>query len=177
MKICSGIFLGLMGSICFAQQLFAGTACPLKLEWQPSYDATVTGYAIYYGAIGMPPTNRIDVGLTTAAVVKDLTAMTDYSFFVVAYDSEQIESAPSNFLLYTARVISPLELDRSAGGIVAVLFYVVPGAACHVEYTDTLSPPNWQLLTVATGDSNGLVTVRFPVPRPRGSRFFRGVVP
>ena len=176
MKMWSTL-VGLMSSICFAHQLFAGTACPLKLEWQPSYDATVTGYAIYYGTVGMPLTNRIDVGLTNSAVVKDLTVTTSYSFYVVAYDSQENESAPSNFLRYTAQVISPLEFDRSAAGIIAVSFYVVPGAACHVEYTDTLGPPNWRLLTFATGDSNGVVTIRFPDPRPGGSRFFRGVVP
>jgi hypothetical protein len=176
MKIWSGIFVGLLSFICFAQQSFAGSAFPLKLEWQPSDDASVTGYALYYGVDGAPMTNRMDVGLSTSVILNNLTPSKDYSFYVVAYDSEQDESAPSNFLDYTARVISDLKLSPSTEGTVTVSFKVAPNAACHVEYTDTLNPPNWQLLTTATGNSDGAVTVPDTTPAPGGCRFYRAAV-
>jgi hypothetical protein len=176
MKIWSGILGALLGAICFAQQAFAGGACPLKLEWQSSADGTVTGYALYYGADGMPMTNRMDVGLTNSVVLNNLTVSKDYSFYVVAYDSEQNESAPSNFLLYTGQAISSLRLNPSTPGAMTMSFNVVPYAACHVEYTDTLTPPNWQLLTSATGDRDGVVIVIDPNPAPGGCRFYRAAV-
>jgi hypothetical protein len=45
-----------------------------------------------------------------------------------------------------------------------------------VEYTETLSPPAWNVLTVNTGDSNGLVTINDPIV-PGHNRFYRAVVP
>jgi len=177
MKIWSGIFVGLISSICFAQQLLAGSACPLNLKWQSSSDSSVVGYALYYGANGTPPTNRIDVGLVTSVVLKNLTAENDYSFYVVAYDSDQNESAPSNFLDYTAQTISALQLGQSTTGTMTISFNVAPNAGCHVEYTDTLTPPNWQLLISAAGDDDGLVIVTDPEPAPGGCRFYRASVP
>ncbi len=166
-----------MGSIGFAPQTFAGSACSLNLEWQSSSDATVTGYALYYGATGTPLTNRLNAGMATSVVLKNLIASTNYSFYVVAYDAYQNESQPSNFLFYTAPAISSLRLSQSTAGVMTVSFRVAPTAACHVEYTDTLTPPNWQLLNSATGDSNGIVTITDPVPAPGGSRFYRASVP
>lgn len=177
MKTWSVIFILLLGSICFAPQSFAGSACPLKLEWQPSEDPTVAGYALYYGAVGEPMTNRVDVGASTSVVMSNLTAATDYSFYVVAYDSDQVESDPSNFLLYTAQAISDLQLSQSDSGATTLSFSVPPGSDCHVEYTDTLTPPDWQLLASATGDPNdGTVTIIDEIPAPGGCRFYRASV-
>jgi hypothetical protein len=148
------------------------------LEWQSSSDPSVTGYALYYGVNGGPLTNRVDVGLTASVVLSDLTAQTDYSFYMVAYDANQVESDPSNELLFTATAISPLRMGQMVAGRMSVSFDVAPGAACHVEYTDTLFPPSWKLLAYATGDANGLVTIIGPAfPIPGMSRFYRASVP
>jgi hypothetical protein len=175
-KIWLAIFIALLGSIFFVQQSFAVGATSLKLEWQSSDDDTVTGYAVYYGIAGTPMTNRLDVGLSTSVIFSDLTAGTDYSFFVVAYDFDLNESEPSNFLTYTAQAISDLQLTQSTEGAMIISFNVPPNAACHVEYSDTLTPPNWQPLTAATGDSDGLVTVADLFPAPGGCRFYRAAV-
>lgn len=157
---------------------FAATpACLLKLEWQSSSDPSVTGYALYYGVAGGPLTNRVDVGMATAAVMNNLTASLNYSFYVVAYDTNRVESDPSNFLLYTTQAISSLRLSQVPGSGMSLSFNVAPGAACHVEYTDTLAPPNWQILNAATGDSNGVVNVVDSAMTPSGSRFYRVAVP
>jgi fibronectin type III domain protein len=175
MKMWSRIVLLVVvtGLVRFAGQSFAGPACLLTLEWQPSPDAGVAGYALYYGAAGTPLTNRVDAGTQTIAVVKGLTASIQYTFYVVAYDADLNEGGPSVPLYYTAPPISSLKLSQLADGTMKISFHVAPGAACRVEYTDTLMPPNWNLLTTAAGDSNGLVTIEDSMLRP--SRFYRGV--
>lgn len=178
MKIGSGIAVGLIALICSGSQSIGGTAVPLTLEWQSSFDPSVTGYALYFGVAGGPATNRIDVGLTTSVVLKDLTAQTDYAFYMVAYNYDQVESDPSNELLFTTRAISPLRMGRLVAGRMSLSFDVAPGAACHVEYTDTLCPANWKLLAYAIADSNGLVTVIGPAfATPGAGRFYRASVP
>lgn len=158
------------------QEAFARSASPLKLEWQSTDDDAVTGYALYYGPAGAAMTNRIDAGLSNAIFLTDLTAGADYAFYVVAYDSDQNESDPSNFLTYTAQAIDALRLTQSESGIVIISFNVSANASCHVEWTDTLTPPNWQFLASATGDSEGFVAIRDPDPAPSGCRFYRAAV-
>ncbi len=180
MKKWSGLVFvaGLFSAVFLTQKSFAAMpACLLKLEWQSSPDPTVTGYALYYGATGEPLTNRVDVGLATSAVMSQLTASTDYSFYVVAYNADLEESDPSNLFLYTAQALSAVRLSQSQGGGMSVAFDVAPGGACHVEYTDSLMPANWQVLTAATGDSNGVVNVVDSAAAPGGSRYYRAVVP
>lgn len=170
--------VGLFGSIGLSEKTFAAIpACPLRLQWQSSSDPTVTGYALYYGATGSPLTNRVDVGAATSCVMNNLTASASYSFYVVAYDSSLAESDPSNFVLVTAQAISSFQLGQGPAGTRMLSFSVAPGAACHVEYTDTLSPANWQVLSTAVGDSNGDVNVIDAVAAPGGCRFYRAVVP
>jgi hypothetical protein len=157
-------------------ETFGDSAYPLTLQWQASADPVVTGYALYYGVDGSPITNRMNVGSAMSALVKNLTASSTYSFYVVAYDADQNESAPSNLLLYTASTISPVRLSQPTAGTMNISFYVAPGASCHVEYTGSLNPPMWNLLTTAVADSNGLVTINDPV-NSSGSRFYRAVAP
>ena len=83
MKTWSGIFAGLIGVMCLAQESLAFSASPLKLEWQSSDDDTVTGYAVYFGAVGAPMTNRVDVGLSNSAVLNGLSVATEYELYVV----------------------------------------------------------------------------------------------
>ena len=169
---------GLFGSVCLGQNSIAGTpARILPLEWQVVSDPTVTGYALYYGEIGGPLTNRVDVGLASSAVVRNLIAPTRYAFYVVSYNADGVESDPSNLFLYTAQAISSVNLSQLAGGSLAIFFDVAPRAACHVEYSDSLTAPSWKILSAATGDSNGVVSVVDPVVAPGGMRFYRAVVP
>jgi hypothetical protein len=176
MKFLSGIILGLglLSPIVFTNQTLAGPACQLTLEWEPTPDAGVAGYTLYYGAAGMPLTNHVDAGPQNTAVVKGLVASVQYTFYVVAYDANQSEGGPSVSLVYTAPPISSLKLSQS-GDTMRLSFRVAPSAACRVEYTDTLSPPNWTLLAMAAGDSNGLVVINDSILASNGMRFYRGV--
>jgi hypothetical protein len=106
----------------------------------------------------------------------NLSAAATYYFYVVAYGADQTESGPSNLLPYTATAISPVQLTQATSGAMNLAFHVAPGAACHVEYTETLSPPAWNVLTTAKGDSNGMVAISDPVV-PGHNRFYRAVLP
>jgi hypothetical protein len=176
MKIWIKIILLVVGLMGISHKASAAQACLLTLQWQASSDPTVAGYALYYGVDGSPITNRIDTGAAAETTVNGLVVSSTYSFYVVAYDADLNESDPSNLLLYTAQAITSLQVSPMTAGMVSISFHVAPGGACHLEYTDTLNPPNWNVLTVAVADSSGLVTISDPVA-PTGSRYYRGVVP
>lgn len=165
-----------MASLGLPNEMQAAPACLLTLQWQGTADPNVAGYALYCRATGSTTTNRLDVGMATSTTLCNLTASSTYYFYVVAYDSAQIESGPSNLLPYTAPSISPMRLSQVANGMMNFSFSVAPGAACHVEYTETLNPPVWKVLTSAIGDSNGLVSISDPVV-PDHNRFYRAAVP
>jgi hypothetical protein len=178
MKIASGIILlFVLGcSAAFTTKSFAGPACPCTLEWESSPDPQVAGYALYYSLAGSFVTNRLDVGPATSATLNNLTAFSTYYFYVVAYDADRVESDPSNLVPYTAAVVSSLQLSPPLAGVMSLSFHVPPGAACHVEYSETLTPPSWKVLTTATANASGLVTLIDPVGSG-ASRFYRAVVP
>jgi hypothetical protein len=176
MKNCLRSLLLFVSLIGLAHEAFGSAAYPLTLQWQNSADSNVTGYALYYGVNGGPTTNRLDVGAVSIASVKNLIASSTYSFYVVAYDADKNESLPSNLLEFTASVMSSVRLSQPTAGTMNVSFYVAPGSACHVEYTDSLNPPVWNTLISTVAGSNGLVTVTDPVSST-GSRFYRAVTP
>ena len=178
MRIWSGIVLlgALVGSAGLPNELQAAPACLCTLEWQPSPDPAVAGYAVYASVAGSSATNRLDVGLATTATLNNLITSSTYYFYVVAYDQSQAESSPSNLLPYLAVAISPVQLSQAANGAMNLAFHVAPGAACHVEYTETLSPPAWNVLTATAGDANGLVALNDPIVSGH-NRFYRAVVP
>ncbi|HEX4265020.1 MAG TPA: fibronectin type III domain-containing protein [Verrucomicrobiae bacterium] len=166
----------LIGAVGLPNELQATPACLCALQWQGSPDSNVAGYAVYCSVAGSSTTNRLDVGAATSVTLKNLIASSTYYFYVVAYDGGQVESGPSNLLPYNATAISTVQISQVANGAMNLEFHVAPTAACHVEYTETLSPPAWTILSSATGDSNGLVTVNDPIV-PGHNRFYRAVVP
>lgn len=166
----------LLSAAGFTERSFATSARTVSLQWQGSTDTRVAGYALYYGLSGSSATNRLDVGMTTTANLGNLTASSSYYFFVVAYDSYHQESDPSNFLTYAPSAMSSLQVAQSVDGAINLSFYVAPQGSCHVEYTDSLNPPSWNLLTNAVGDANGLITISDPIV-PGQTRFYRAVVP
>src|ERR1051326_8144481 len=68
------------------------TAAPVKLEWDASPGAGITGYALYYRLADSSATNRLDLGPARAATVSNLEAGSEYQFFVVGYDAAGVES-------------------------------------------------------------------------------------
>ncbi len=73
----------------------------VTLEWDPSPDAWVAGYAIHYGSACSNYTARVDVGNETAATITNLAAGVTYYFVATAYTADGQESLPSNEVAYT----------------------------------------------------------------------------
>ena len=158
-------------------QLRAAPGCSCTLVWDASPSPDITGYTVYYGVSGSSVTNRFDAGPAFSATITGLTPATSYFFYVVVYDAYGDESPPSNVLLYMTPPISSLQLGRATNGVMNIQFQVTPGAGCSVEYTPSLNPPNWQFLTSAVADTNGLVSIYDTIDPTQPTRFYRGVIP
>jgi len=152
-------------------------ASPCTLAWDQEQDPKVSGYCLYYGIKSSTTTNRLDVGLTNTVSLKNLLACSNYFFYVVAYSSNRIESLPSAVMYYTPRALSRLQLAPLANGTLSLHFLAATGAACHVEYTPSLNPPQWQTLSNATADANGNVTINDPLRGNPRTRFYRTALP
>lgn len=73
----------------------------VTLEWDPSPDAWVAGYAIHYGTASSNYTVRVDVGNATTCTITNLTPGATYYFVATAYTADGQESLPSNEVSYT----------------------------------------------------------------------------
>ncbi|MBI5388450.1 MAG: hypothetical protein HZA90_27615 [Verrucomicrobia bacterium] len=73
----------------------------VTLTWDPSPDASVVGYNIYHGAVGGNVTNKLVLGNSTTITIMNLEAERRLFFFVTAYDSQFVESDPSNVITNT----------------------------------------------------------------------------
>lgn len=172
----------ILSSIVFFTQLAAVEAAPLlavpcKLAWDLDQDPSVTGYCLYFGITGSTTTNRLDVGMTNVVTLNSLLASSNYFFYVVSYNSSHVESLPSTVMYYTPPALSALKLTPMANGAMSLQFLAATGAVCHVEYTPTLKPPQWQTLGGATADANGNVTITDPLSGHPPARFYRTTLP
>jgi hypothetical protein len=74
----------------------------VTLAWDDNKDTATTGYVLYSTDVAGQPVFRVDVGMNITAVVDDLTPGMIYLFYVTAYNSSGVESAPSDGVAYTA---------------------------------------------------------------------------
>jgi hypothetical protein len=72
----------------------------VSLAWETSPDP-VAGYAIYSQVSGSTQAVRTDVGSVTNAVISNLTPGATYTFYATAYDTNNVESDPSNVVSFT----------------------------------------------------------------------------
>jgi hypothetical protein len=152
-------------------------ASPCTLAWNACTNSSINGYAIYYGLAGLATTNRLDAGLTNQVTLKNLFASSNYFFYAVAYNTSGIESPRSAAMYYKPPAVSSLKLTSSTSGAMKVCFLAAINTTCHIEYSATLNPPQWQTLVHATADANGQVTITDPLTGKPSSRFYRAAVP
>ena len=152
-------------------------ASPCTLAWDNSMDDVVAGYALYYGIAGSGVTNRLAVGTTNCVTLYNLLASSNYFFYAVTYNAVGTESPPSGIIYYSPRALSALKLTKFAGATVNLQFRAAPGSLCQVEYTLSLTPPQWHILGTATADANGYVTLSDPLSGNPPSRYYRAILP
>jgi len=173
------LLVGLLALITQFTRVEAAPLCarPCKVAWDLCQDYSVSGYCLYYGIINSTTTNRLDVGMTNQVTLNNLYAPSNYFFYVTAYNSSGIEGPPSSVMWYTPQALSSLKLTPSADSSMSLHFLTATGAVCHVEYTPTLNPPQWQTLSSATADANGNVTISDPLSGNPPARFYRSARP
>ena len=174
-----GVFgVGLLVLISFlAETVAAFPAAPCSLSWMPDNSPNVAGYAVYYGPASSPAANRLDAGKAQTATIFNLTAGSNYSFYVVSYNAIGIESSPSNIVAYRPPAVSNLQLIQQANGAKSVIFLAAPGVSCHVQYASSLTSGVWNTLGSATADSSGHITINDPSAGQFPMRFYRAVEP
>ena len=84
------------------------SAAGVTLAWDPSPDASVVGYRIYYGVAMGSYTNSAAVGNGTNATLTGLTVGVTYYFAATAYDGTGLESVFSNETSYTPPGVPPV---------------------------------------------------------------------
>jgi hypothetical protein len=73
----------------------------VTLAWDPSSDANISGYKLYWGSQSKQYTLLTDVGNNTSETISNLQAGTIYYFAATAYDVQGNESSYSNEVSYT----------------------------------------------------------------------------
>ncbi len=155
-KVLAGI---LLLPLLFNPALAATPAAPagesINLTWDPSPDAAVTGYNIYYGVTSGVYPNAINVGNVTSATISGLIAGTTYYFAATAYYADGMEGMFSNEISYTIPASIPALQIRSAAAGQFIL--TVNGLAGHTyQIMATTDLKTWTIIgteTVGTGGS------------------------
>ncbi|WP_224957108.1 Ig-like domain-containing protein [Geomonas subterranea] len=157
----------------------SASASSVSLAWDPSSDATVVGYKVYYQPDSQTTPFQgpapVDVQSLTAATIDNLDPSHSYSFAVTAYDVDGIESDYSNIVTVvesvppataitypapSATVAGTVTITADATDNIAVAsveFYVngvLKGSAAAAPYvyswdTASLAPGSYTLQTKA----------------------------
>ncbi len=77
-----------------------GSTASVALAWDPSTNANVVAYNLYYGVASQTYTNKVTVGAVTNATITGLVAGATYFFAATASDNLGLESDFSNEVPY-----------------------------------------------------------------------------
>lgn len=154
---------------------FSAGAAEVKLAWDPSPDAGVVGYRIYYGPASGSYTNFTTVGATTEATITGLIEGAVYYFAATAFNDNGDESVFSNEVMHqplapvnqppTLDAIANVTINEGAGQQTVNLSGISSGAANETQtLTVTASSSNPTLIpspTVNYTSPNATGTLRF----------------
>jgi len=148
----------------------------VTLGWDPSADATVIGYKLYYGVQGTDP--QILTLSTNQVTVTNLVKGTSYFFYVTAFNADGLESAPSDTIEYTIP-FDPLDSPILSAPVLSGSGFMLSGfGAVWQEYmlqsTADIATPNWSDLFPVMSDDTGLIEVVLAPNEPR--QFYRLIV-
>lgn len=150
----------------------------VRLGWDKSPEANITGYRIHYGVASRTYTHTVNVGNTTNAIISGLADGVIYYFAATSLDSYGLESDYSNEAANslpivpnqppTLNPVSNLALNQNAGLQTLNLSGISSGASNES-----------QVLTITASSSNpGLIpnpTIGYASPNPTGSLMFTPV--
>lgn len=107
-RVCSFAACLLGTAVAITAQQGPPSSQSVTLAWDASPDADVTGYYLYSGVVGTAQTNVLNVAAALTATVSNLLPGSTYFFTVTAYNADEIESEPSNFITYTPTITAPI---------------------------------------------------------------------
>jgi hypothetical protein len=150
------------------------SAASVTLAWDPNSESNVSGYKVHYGLNSQTYPVVVHSGNVTSQVINGLQEGVTYYFAVTAYNMAGVESDFSGEIAYAVPLRSIYALG---GGSFRVRFQGVPERTYRIEYTESLTTPDWRTLSTGTAGANGLVEI---VDRPTAgspARFYRSVYP
>ena len=172
----TSILCGILATLTSVSSLYAGS---VTLAWDPSPDASVVAYKVYYGPTSRSYTNSIQVGNVTNASVAGLIEGATYYFGATALDSSGLESDFSNETLSTVPVpagnqsptlnaLANVTINEGAGSQTVNLAGITSGATNEAQ----------TLTVTATSSNPSLIpnpTVNYTSPNATGSIAFTPV--
>jgi hypothetical protein len=129
----------------------------VSLAWDPSPDASVAGYYVYYGTTSGIYTEQIDAGTETTVTISNLTPGLTYYFAVTAYATDIAESDFSNEISFIVPGVLRLSMTQVpfVGNVMKIEFPVVADRAYTVQASDDLV--SWTDIWHAYGMANDWV--------------------
>jgi Fibronectin type III domain/Immunoglobulin domain len=117
----------------------------VTLAWNPSTNADIAGYNIYYGVASRAYTNQLSVGNVTTATISGLVEGVTYYFAAKAYNGSGVESDFSNEATYT--VPGPANPQPMLNSINNITLYV------------NSSPQRVRLSGITSGSTNQVLNL------------------
>jgi hypothetical protein len=145
----------------------------VALAWSPSTAGNVAGYMIHYGNSPANYNKAVDAGLSTVVSVAGLTEGETNYFQVAAYDTNHVESPPSNLAVYYVPGVMTVHPRTEARQAATVNFPVAPGHTYKVQATTDFK--NWETVWQTTATANTWVQFEDPAAANLTMRFYRTV--
>lgn len=148
------------------------TAPSVTLAWNPSADANVTGYRLYYGNTSRNYSNVVAVGPSANTTVSGLSEGATYYFSVTAINNLGLESSLSNEITYTVpSKRARLQLLFSPTKQVILRVTGQPGHLYEVQATQNFT--NWNVIGVAVLGLGVSIDFIDTTATGRPARFYR----
>jgi hypothetical protein len=166
--------IGLLVGTAITCATIHGTAAHVSLAWDPNSESNVAGYRVYYGHSSRTYPFVVDAGTDNTGIINNLQEGVTYYFAVTAYNDSGLESDFSGEISYTVPLRSIFALGD---GSFRVRFQGVPERTYRIEYTESLTAPDWRTLGIVTVGANSSFEI---IDRPlagSAARFYRSVYP
>ena len=132
----TGIIFGILTLIWMLSTLTAAMAQPsgsIWLTWSPNSESDLAGYRVYQGDEPGKYNKQVDVGLSTIIEMGDLMPGRTYYWFVTAYNTQNLESLPSNVVTLTT---------EGGEAVLAITGWQMVRTATDVRMTWSLPEPS-----------------------------------
>ena len=144
----------------------------VTLAWDPSPDATVTGYRVHYGIESNVLTATLDAGVANTLTVPNLAPGLIYYFTVTAYNSAGLESLDSNQVSsLTGSSLSPVQVKLQPNRQVVIMGLGQAGNIYTLQSSEDLT--TWTTLGSVVAGLNGAYQFTDTAAPAFSARYYR----